>query len=63
MRLADLLPTIRLAGDTAGELTEVGAKLLDTTGQLGAGGPICPPEGDAGTGIVVTNSVARAPEM
>ena len=39
-------------------LTEEGAKLLDPTGQLQAGIPVCPPEGDAGTGMVATNSVA-----
>ncbi len=58
LRLADLLPTIRLAGEPAGELTEPGAKLLDPTGRLGPGVPMCPPEGDAGTGMVATNSVA-----
>src|SRR3712207_3703197 len=58
LRLADLLPTIRFAGEPAGELTEVGAKLLDPTGRLRAGIPMCPPEGDAGTGMVATNSVA-----
>ena len=40
-------------------LTEEGARLLDTTGQLQAGIPVCPPEGDAGTGMVATNSVAK----
>ena len=40
-------------------LTEEGAKLLDPTGQLQAGIPLCPPEGDAGTGMVATNSVAE----
>jgi sugar (pentulose or hexulose) kinase len=58
LRLADLLPTIRLAGQPAGELTESGAKLLDPTGQLRPGVMMCPPEGDAGTGMVATNSVA-----
>jgi sugar (pentulose or hexulose) kinase len=47
-----------MAGDAAGVLTEEGAKLLDPTGQLRAGIPLCPPEGDAGTGMVATNSVA-----
>ena len=42
----------------AGELTEEGAKLLDVSGNLTAGIPLCPPEGDAGTGMVATNSVA-----
>ena len=58
LQLADLLPTIRLAGEPAGELTEQGAKLLDPTGQLRPGVVMCPPEGDAGTGMVATNSVA-----
>ena len=58
LTLADLLPTIRLAGEPAGTLTEAGAKLLDPTGRLRPGIPMCPPEGDAGTGMVATNSVA-----
>jgi sugar (pentulose or hexulose) kinase len=48
-----------MAGDPAGILTEEGARLLDPTGQLQAGIPLCPPEGDAGTGMVATNSVAE----
>ena len=58
LRLADLLPTIMLAGEPAGELTETGAKLLDPAGRLRPGVVMCPPEGDAGTGMVATNSVA-----
>ena len=58
LRLADVLPTIRSAGEPAGELTEEGAKLLDPTGRLRPGVVMCPPEGDAGTGMVATNSVA-----
>jgi sugar (pentulose or hexulose) kinase len=58
LRLAELLPTIRLAGEPAGELTAPGAKLLDPTGRLRPGISMCPPEGDAGTGMVATNSVA-----
>ncbi len=58
LRLADLLPTIRVAGDAAGTLTEAGARLLDPSGHLQPGAPMCPPEGDAGTGMVATNSVA-----
>jgi sugar (pentulose or hexulose) kinase len=58
LRLADLLPTIMLAGERAGELTEAGAKLLDPAGRLRPGVVMCPPEGDAGTGMVATNSVA-----
>ncbi|WP_438266375.1 xylulokinase [Enterococcus mundtii] len=55
--LETLLPEIRLAGEVAGTLTEKGAKLLDLSGNLSAGIPVCPPEGDAGTGMVATNSV------
>src|SRR5690349_6484061 len=58
LTLADLLPTIKPAGEPAGELTESGARLLDPTGRLRPGVPLCPPEGDAGTGMVATNSVA-----
>jgi sugar (pentulose or hexulose) kinase len=58
LALADLLPTIRRAGDPGGLLTASGVKLLDTTGRLRPGIPMCPPEGDAGTGMVATNSVA-----
>ena len=57
-RLADLLPTIRTAGQAAGTLTAEGAARLDPTGRLQPGVPLCPPEGDAGTGMVATNSVA-----
>ena len=58
-KLEDILPGILVAGDAAGVLTGEGAKLLDPTGQLQAGIPLCPPEGDAGTGMVATNSVAE----
>ena len=58
-RLQDILPKVLVAGNAAGVLTEEGAKLLDPTGQLQAGIPLCPPEGDAGTGMVATNSVAE----
>jgi sugar (pentulose or hexulose) kinase len=58
LRLADLLPTIAFAGQPAGELTEAGAKLLDPAARLHPGITMCPPEGDAGTGMVATNSVA-----
>jgi sugar (pentulose or hexulose) kinase len=58
-KLQDILPKVLVAGDAAGVLTEDGAKLLDPTGQLQAGIPLCPPEGDAGTGMVATNSVAE----
>ncbi|MFE7509498.1 xylulokinase [Promicromonospora sp. NPDC057488] len=56
--LADLLPGVLPAGADAGALTAEGAALLDPTGTLQAGIPLCPPEGDAGTGMVATNSVA-----
>lgn len=58
-KLEDIMPKILLAGDNAGTLTAEGAKLLDVTGQLEAGCPLCPPEGDAGTGMVATNSIAK----
>ena len=57
--LRAILPKVLLAGDCAGKLTEEGAKKLDPTGTLKAGIPICPPEGDAGTGMVATNSIAK----
>jgi sugar (pentulose or hexulose) kinase len=57
-KLQEILPKVLVAGEAAGVLTAEGAKLLDTAGQLQAGIPICPPEGDAGTGMVATNSVA-----
>ncbi|HEY5728676.1 MAG TPA: FGGY-family carbohydrate kinase, partial [Anaerolineales bacterium] len=58
-KLEDILPKVLVAGNAAGVLTEEGAKLLDPTGGLQAGIPLCPPEGDAGTGMVATNSVAE----
>ena len=54
----DLFPKILTAGETAGYLTEAGAALLDDSGLLKAGIPFAPSEGDAGTGMVATNSVA-----
>lgn len=56
--LRDILPRVLAAGDDAGRLTEAGAKLLDPTGTLAPGAMMAPPEGDAGTGMVATNSVA-----
>lgn len=53
-----LLPKVLKAGENAGYLTEEGARLLDPAGILEPGIPFCPPEGDAGTGMVATNSVA-----
>src|SRR5271165_760554 len=58
-KLQDIFPKVLTAGDAAGVLTEQGAKLLDPTAQLQAAIPLCPPEGDAGTGMVATNSVAE----
>ncbi|GLW30330.1 ATPase [Actinoplanes regularis] len=57
--LVELLPAVLPAGAAAGSLTEAGAKLLDPSGALRPGVALCPPEGDAGTGMVATNSVAR----
>ena len=54
----DVLPHVLTAGDNAGVLTKEGAALLDMSGNLEAGIPLCPPEGDAGTGMAATNSVA-----
>ena len=59
LRLADLLPEVLVAGQEAGRLTPEGAALLDPTGTLRPGAPLCPPEGDAGTGMVATNAVAQ----
>lgn len=53
----DVLPHVLTAGDNAGALTKEGAALLDMSGNLEAGIPLCPPEGDAGTGMAATNSV------
>lgn len=57
--ITDILPQVLQAGEDAGELTEDGAKRLDVSGHLQAGVPFCPPEGDAGTGMVATNSVRK----
>lgn len=58
-KLEDILPRILLAGENAGFLTEEGAGRLDISGHLKAGIPLCPPEGDAGTGMVATNAVKQ----
>ncbi|HEU5011827.1 MAG TPA: FGGY-family carbohydrate kinase [Roseiflexaceae bacterium] len=58
-KLQDILPNVLVAGEAAGTLTAEGARLLDPTGELQAGIPLCPPEGDAGTGMVATNSVGE----
>lgn len=57
-KLKDILPEVMMAGERAGTLTAEGAALLDETGVLKSGIPFCPPEGDAGTGMTATNSVA-----
>ena len=57
-RLRDILPRVLVAGERAGTLTAEGAAMLDPTGEFRPGVPMCPPEGDAGTGMVATNSVA-----
>lgn len=56
-KLKDVLPEVAVAGDEAGKLTAEGAKFLDPTGTLQPGAILCPPEGDAGTGMTATNSV------
>src|SRR5574344_493587 len=58
-KLLDILPKVLVAGDNAGMLTEEGAKRLDVSGRLNGGIPLCPPEGDAGTGMVATNAVKQ----
>ncbi|MGX1724023.1 FGGY-family carbohydrate kinase, partial [Bacillus haynesii] len=58
-KLKDILPKVYISGEQAGELTEIGAKILDQSKNLQPGIPICPPEGDAGTGMVATNSVRK----
>jgi sugar (pentulose or hexulose) kinase len=57
--LRDILPRVLPAGAPAGRLTADGARLLDPSGTLAAGIPMCPPEGDAGTGMVATNAVRQ----
>ncbi|GAA2170358.1 FGGY-family carbohydrate kinase [Agrococcus versicolor] len=58
LRVRDLLPTIRPVGEDAGTLSDAGAALLDPTGRLLPGAALCPPEGDAGTGMVATRALA-----
>lgn len=58
-KLQDILPRVLMAGDDAGRLTADGARRLDASGHLKAGIPLCPPEGDAGTGMVATNAVKQ----
>jgi sugar (pentulose or hexulose) kinase len=58
-KLSEILPQVLLAGQDAGRLTQEGVRMLDPTGELESGIPLCPPEGDAGTGMTATNSVAE----
>ncbi len=58
-KLTDILPKVLVAGENAGFLTPEGAQRLDVSGHLKAGIPVCPPEGDAGTGMVATNAVKQ----
>ncbi|MCI6860455.1 MAG: FGGY-family carbohydrate kinase [Prevotella sp.] len=58
-KLLDILPKVLMAGEAAGSLTEEAAKRLDVSGNLKGGSPLCPPEGDAGTGMVATNAVKQ----
>ena len=58
-KLNDILPQVLSAGEDAGTLTIEGAKRLDISDHLQAGIPVCPPEGDAGTGMVATNAVRK----
>ncbi len=58
-KLEDILPKVLVAGENAGVLTAEGASKLDVSGNLKPGVPLCPPEGDAGTGMVATNAVKQ----
>ena len=58
-KLEEILPKVLSAGENAGVLTPEGSKKLDASGHLKAGIPVCPPEGDAGTGMVATNAVQQ----
>ncbi len=58
-KLLDILPEVLVAGENAGCLTEEGARFWIQQASFKAGIPVCPPEGDAGTGMVATNSVAK----
>ncbi|MBO6137344.1 MAG: FGGY-family carbohydrate kinase [Lachnospiraceae bacterium] len=58
-KIRDILPKVLVAGEEAGKLTPEGVRLLDESGELEAGIPFCPPEGDAGTGMTATNSVKQ----
>lgn len=57
--LTDILPKVLVAGESGGFLTPDGAKSIDISGHLQPGIPVCPPEGDAGTGMTATNAVKK----
>ena len=57
-KIGEILPRVLTAGEAAGVLSKEGAGLLDTTGLLEPGIPLCPPEGYAGTGMAATNSLS-----
>lgn len=59
LNVLDIFPRVLDAGEDAGKLTAEGALKLDVSGHLKAGIPLCPPEGDAGTGMVATNAVKQ----
>ncbi len=59
IKLRDIMPKVLTAGSAAGTLTEEGARLIDPSGALMPGIPLCPPEGDAGTGMTATNSITK----
>jgi len=56
-QLRDILPKVLPAGHLGGRLTVEGSRLLDPLGRIHEGTPLCPPEGDAGTGMVATNAL------
>lgn len=58
-KIENILPKVLVAGQKAGALTEAGARMLDPSGNLKSGIPLCPPEGDAATGMVATNSIKK----
>ncbi len=58
-KISEVLPRVLPSGAAAGKLTPEGARLIDPSGALEAGIPLCPPEGDAGTGMVATNAVRQ----
>lgn len=58
-KLLDIFPKVLVAGEDAGTLTAEGAKRLDVSGHLKPGAKLCPPEGDAGTGMAATNAVKQ----